>query len=1417
MVFRKNPIHHQFFRDTIRFCENRLVFVNKIEEGIQQSIKQIDRDIEALEARRDSEMDIAERQRIGSEIEALMGEKAELEERGAVKEVQASSVYAGLTQKVEEIEREIGQEMDLKVRKEKKDKMKLCLENINKLRHVPKDPVEFKRSVSDWNLDNTRIEKLGSEKLDYLYLGGIAQTEIGSFFDNETLAQIEIENERMKSADFLKRVNEPIDKSTLKQQAYGHWLGHKKEIEKSLEEANAKSNDKSLTKSEREYYSEHAELMEMELETGEEDWIGKKMFGLEEDKAFVLRDRISEEVIDRTKSFVIEARGLRENAMLEYFKNRISQSKKNFKKLAKKKPPRFSQEQIDDNLHFIEGFINENLSDPDLFNRGEENIQNINKSLDKFDENLKDVSRELEMFDQLKSKKGREALRQDLQAKASMVKSKASEFNAERIEGILGALEHARKGDKMGELAYKKIKRGFLFIAHNIGLGGYLEPLLQLIDEDPNLHTAKEREFEKASARKGLAGIDEQMQIIDQLKPEEIIDIKRHLDKFTRVLGYVSGEKIDQALGLKPLSDAQTARKLINELADKTDIQEIRKTLEENLDPDHLKFVSKGEFKPYQAYTSSGFMVFYERGDEWKIIINEDAMEDGQALQHQVTHELLHLEFESHAGLKAEFVKLYTQAENWSEIKQKFVEIFPYKRPPNYETEWTKVLPDGRNAKVDKIIFSVADWNDEDIVSELYAMQNDIGDKEEFKPIAKKMIRGAEDDMQALMDKSDSGGGDEGEGEGKEAKSISSPETYADSIKENDKKIKEYLSSEYMPYVPGGAELLRVMKKYNDDTATLNEKYAENNSTFLAGEVDIRIDEIKDNLGKVNTHIQGVATDAPNQIISPLRHFWNNTNFLSIEDIWQVGVDFMEWNSRRHKRKTADHAARLGSALFENLPIVGEIGLEAEARKQKAEQEEVNEWKSRLETKDAWELMGILKGMEGAIDPNKDQFKAILKILADKGRIDWRDPHIWNLLNKMQSAVHLSPNDQILLGDPTMLRSKLHTACGEIWDYDEFLNLERTNESSYESKKKEHMGYVDKIQRQITERLEQLYQKHLKKENVEPMEYEALLEYAIEKGKCNAEAIMFYLIAGMAQGILTMDRGHVLDKHLNIWPAIEYAVSPGIPKAQKRLTKFCENEFGDEFRTGAIKSTGSKFKHFYWTKVQNEQTVLQRTRKTVMERQWDHDWARGIAAMGNAEDIKTFMSGRSGEVVTKPTALENCYVGMLQWSEENALNPNDRDWRSGFTRQIGAFFMSEGVVNDVAYRENKTFQRGANIWNNIAREGSISNHAEWKVGQHRDKMKAFINTFDGPLKEFFRLITDTTGVNAADPEKKGEAKDHLAKIKLLLAPIPGLDFVQSLNTINDIFNKLDLIVAGILNTVDNTSFLSKISTLRKEL
>jgi hypothetical protein len=494
------------------------------------------------------------------------------------------------------------------------------------------------------------------------------------------------------------------------------------------------------------------------------------------------------------------------------------------------------------------------------------------------------------------------------------------------------------------------------------------------------------------------------------------------------------------------------------------------------------------------------------------------------------------------------------------------------------------------------------------------------------------------------------------------------------------------------------------------------------------------------------------------------------------------------------------------------IPVLSEFGTEADARQQKAEAEEVNEWKSRLENKDAWQLLDIIKKMSKGYDPNKDQLKAVLRILAEKGRINWRQEELWDVLNKLQSVTHLSPNDELLLTSPGLLRQKLHMAFGQIWDYDEYLSLERKNESSYESSKKEQMDSVNKIQRSIGARLEQLYKKVLDEKQVDPQEYEALLEYSIVNGKCYGEAIMFYLIAGIARGILAPDRAMVLDKYLNEFPTMEYVCEKYAPKSQKEALEICKTYFEKDYEKGSV---GPKFKNYYWTTMQNSQQVHERVKKSASERKWDHDWSRGNAAMCDGTSMKVFLSGKSGEIVTKSTAMENMYVGKLQWLEENAKNPESREWKKDYARSIAGFFVAEGIRTWVAFRDNQIYQRGENILDNKARERSLTNHTDWTVRENIGKIQNFVGGLD-ILGGFYKLITDTDAANRADPEKKGKAESHLNTIINYLSSVcpEALEGV-SLTTLNDVFLNMDNLVKTMVNKIDDASFLRRIATLRQ--
>ena len=83
------------------------------------------------------------------------------------------------------------------------------------------------------------------------------------------------------------------------------------------------------------------------------------------------------------------------------------------------------------------------------------------------------------------------------------------------------------------------------------------------------------------------------------------------------------------------------------------------------------------------------------------------------------------------------------------------------------------------------------------------------------------------------------------------------------------------------------------------------------------------------------------------------------------------------------------------------------------------------------------------------------------------------------------------------------------------------------------------------------------------------------------------------------------------------------------------------------------------------------------------------------------------------------------------------------------------------------------------------------------------------------MGEFYRLITDTTGASAADPEKKGKAEGHLKKIQALLSRYSAIsETVSNFNSLNDVFNNIDTIIAGILDEVSDGAFLGRIASLK---
>lgn len=929
----------------------------------------------------------------------------------------------------------------------------------------------------------------------------------------------------------------------------------------------------------------------------------------------------------------------------------------------------------------------------------------------------------------------------------------------------------------------------------------------QITKQVATLEKEPEARDEVGKLKRKITDFKSRLSGLATLSSEAVIDLYQELQGIKSDIGIK--EVVDENDGAVIASKVDFS---IEELTYASSIEEIEFIIQKFFGSGHVDYVSHAEFeKEYRKYTSEGYAVFYKRGDEWKVILDESAKGKPQLvdeLKGQFTHELLHLKYDKSKEVR-DYVQnsFIRQNSQWPEIKEAFIEMVELegKEPPTDEG-----------------------WTDHYILSEIYAMQNDIGRMvsrgNDPKSKLNNLLIGAGfadalniDDKKNKYEKAneepaeeiygfEGGGGGEGPGGGEgdggdlgegAAETSGSYDENVKALETTDRRIKELQGSEFIGMIPGGSSLLSAMNQYKNQTQELNEMFKNDpGNKVLATGINERLAELKDDLTAIEGDISSVADSAPNQKIGLFANLWNNTTFLSLDDIVQTGIDVYEFFDRRHARNKKDHAARLGMALFNGTTL----GREALARQQKAEAEEVSEWQGRYETLDAWQLNDEIKSIaNGVLPPNKDQLKAILRILAQKGRIDWRDENLWKIINRLQGDTHLTPGDPVILHNPTLMSQKLHTALGVIYDYDEYTSLVRQNESSYKGEMEKYFAANEKIADQLTQRLDQLLAKFDAGEKVDPIEYESVINTCIKAGKSYAENVMFHILAGIAKGLLTPDRGIAIDNEfLNNWPATQWIYNKVPPLSKKDYQDICEKYFPNAYKEGTLGGQhGGEFMNFFWTQIQNDQMVIERVIKSASERGWDHDWGRSIACMGNAGTAYRFLAGRSGQRETKETAVANSYVGAIQWLEQNAEKPETINYRKEYARMAGWLAMSEGIMDSTAYfrgHNDIATRSNASMESMKPREAPVGNHGDETLGQHRGRARSFLDTID---PYFFSMLRGQVARTDDDKKNLGQAAKNY-----LLQNYGSPQHVEKWNAlthIDDIYDNMDYIIQVMLS------------------
>ncbi len=402
--------------------------------------------------------------------------------------------------------------------------------------------------------------------------------------------------------------------------------------------------------------------------------------------------------------------------------------------------------------------------------------------------------------------------------------------------------------------------------------------------------------------------------------------------------------------------------------------------------------------------------------------------------------------------------------------------------------------------------------------------------------------------------------------------------------------------------------------------------------------------------------------------------------FLALYDFKHMGEKLVEWAKRKYNRRSDRLLGDFGSSLLSGLPgPLATAANEFDRLKESSEQEEVNQYKEAYSNKDAWQIIEVMHSTK-----NQDEMKACMYLLADLGRIRWDDPQLWSQLMYFgHGLVQFQVDDpESELRNQGRLHDKLQKIVGVIWDFDTFQAWQTTNESNYTSKMESHKDFCDK-NAEMAGALDLVLSQMLadykrdkkagKVPKVDPQKFEKLIHYNIEFGKGSPEGKLYYLIQGIACGLLSRDTAsRVNSKWINAYPVIDVFGSEeeGAEKPTMEHIRRWARLDGDR------NAPGKAFHRWFYTDVIHRPRVYQRVDKALTQGMGqDHDDATCWFGAMSANTAKTILSRNAQGFSMPMTGYQNATVGMLHYLDTimegyGKMGEDRGDERSAFNQVI---------------------------------------------------------------------------------------------------------------------------------------------------